>query len=72
MSQKMIEVDFNVIQTLLMGMRGSLRQSRMDMVKKYLDKMDEIIEVSLMDSIDKIGEESNGGNKIQDNLYRVS
>ena len=56
MSQRPITIDFNVIKTLLLGMRGSLRQSRMDMMGKWLDKMDEIV--------DKAVQEADGGNEI--------
>ena len=56
MSQRLIAVDFNVAKTILLGMRGSLRRSRMDMIKKWLDKMDEIV--------DKAVQEADGGNEI--------
>ena len=64
MSQRLITLDFNVAKTILLGMRGSLRQSRMDMMGKLLDKMDEIV--------DKAVQEADGGNKIQDYLHRLS
>ena len=56
MSQRLIAVDFNVVKTILLGMRGSLRRSRMDMMEKWLDKMDGII--------DKAVQEADGRNEI--------
>ena len=48
MSQRLITLDFNVAKTILLGMRGSLRRSRMDMIKKWLDKMDEIVDKAVL------------------------
>ena len=56
MSQRLITIDFNVAKTILLGMRGSLRRSRMDMMEKWMDKMDEIV--------DKAVQEADGRNKI--------
>lgn len=47
----MIEIDFNVYKSLIMGMRGSLRRECLKDAVKWLDKMDELIETAAYQDI---------------------
>lgn len=50
MSRHLIEIDFNIIKTLLLGMRGNLRRGRLDEAERWLDKMDEMVGKANVDS----------------------
>ena len=49
MSRHMIEVDFNVVKTLLLGTRGALRREHLKEAVKWLDKIDELVEGAAYD-----------------------
>ena len=40
----MVTIDFNVAKTIVFGLRGSLRRNRMDEIKMWLDKVEEILD----------------------------
>ena len=44
MSQRMIEVDFNVVKTLLLGTRGAMRRRHWEEVRLWIDKIERIVE----------------------------
>ncbi len=45
----MIEVDFNVVKTLLLGTRGAIRREHLKEAVKWLDKIDELVEGAAYD-----------------------
>ena len=40
----MVTIDFDVVKTIVFGLRGSLRRARMDEMKMWLDKIEEILD----------------------------
>lgn len=44
MSQKMIEIDFNVVKTLIIGMRGAIRQQHWIEAWRWIGKIEEIVD----------------------------
>lgn len=39
-----VNVDFDVIKTIIFGLRGSNRRGRMDEIAMWIDKMEEILD----------------------------
>ena len=44
MSRHMIEVDFNVVKTLLLGTRGALRRCHWEEAQLWINKIERIVE----------------------------
>ena len=40
----MVSVNLDVVKTIVFGLRGSLRRGRMDEIKMWLDKVEEILD----------------------------
>ena len=42
----MVNVNLDVVKTIVFGLRGSLRRARMDEMKMWLDKIEEILDTA--------------------------
>ncbi len=53
MEHKSISVDLSIVKTLLSGMRGAMRRSRLDEAKRWLDKIDAMVERNGIENVHK-------------------